>query len=107
LKKDKLRVKFRQMLEEEETLTAETKFSKVIMKFCQDERWRAIDEREREDLYQDFIDDLEKRETKEKPILAETKMKFFRKMLEEKKITSQLEGETLFSISKMRRYLLP
>jgi pre-mRNA-processing factor 40 len=88
LKKDKLRVKFRQMLEEEETLTSETKFSKVIMKFCHDERWRGIDEREREELYQDYIDDLEKREAEEKRIQADTKMKIFRKMLEDKKITT-------------------
>lgn len=88
LKREKLKVKFRQMLEEDSSLTSDTKFGKIIMKFCHDERWRAIDEREREELYQDYMDDLEKRENEEKRIIKEKKILIFRKMLEDKKLPS-------------------
>jgi pre-mRNA-processing factor 40 len=86
LKKEKLKVKFRQMLEEDSSLTSDTKFGKIIMKFCHDERWRAIDEREREELFQDYMDDLDKRENEEKRMIKENKIKIFRKMLEDKKL---------------------
>lgn len=86
LKKDKLKVKFRQMLEEDKSLTSDSKYSEIIMKFCQDERWRAIDERERDDIFQDYLDDLEKRENEERRIIRETKMRYFIKYLEDKKL---------------------
>lgn len=88
LKRDKLRSKFRQMLEEDFAITSDTKFNEIIKKFCTDERWRSIDERDREELFQDYLDDLEKKETEEKRIQRETKMRNFRKILEEKRLPS-------------------
>lgn len=88
LKRDKLRTKYRQMLEEDHSLTSETKFSDAVKKFCGDERWRAIDERDREDLFQDYLDDLEKRENEDKRIQRETKMRAFRRILEDKRLPS-------------------
>jgi pre-mRNA-processing factor 40 len=86
LKKDKLKVKFRQMLEEDHTITSDTRFAEVFMKFCYDERWRSIDERERDDLFQDYLDDLENREGEERKLLRDTKMRTFRKMLEDRRL---------------------
>ena len=86
LKKDKLRSKFRQMLEEDSSLTSDSRFTDIIAKFCSDERWRSIDEREREDLFQDYLDDLEKRENEDKRISRESKIRNFRRILEEKRL---------------------
>ena len=49
LKKEKLRSKYRQMLEEDHSITSDVKFSEIIKKFFTDERWRSIDDRDRED----------------------------------------------------------
>jgi len=96
LKREKLKVKFRQMLEEDSTLTSDSKFSQIIMKFCHDERWRAIDERDREEYFQDFLDELEKRENEEKRIIKETKMKNFRKVLQERiKVSTQIKWKDI------------
>ncbi len=95
LKRDKLKTKFRQMLEEDLCLTSDTKFSDAIKKFCSDERWRAIDERDREDLFQDYLDDLEKRETEEKRILKETKIRQFKRILEEKRLPSSTKWKEI------------
>lgn len=86
LKKEKLRSKYRQMLEEDQTITSDVKFCDVIKKFFTEERWRSIDEREREDLFQDYLDDLEKKEIEEKKISRELKMRNFKKILEEKRL---------------------
>ncbi len=86
LKRDKLRNKFRQILEEDHSLNSDTKFCDAMKKFCTDERWRAIDERDREDLFQDYLDDLEKRENEDKRIQRDTKIRAFRRILEEKRL---------------------
>eukprot|EP01017_Pseudomicrothorax_dubius_P008723 TRINITY_DN12880_c0_g1_i2.p1 TRINITY_DN12880_c0_g1~~TRINITY_DN12880_c0_g1_i2.p1 ORF type:complete len:491 (-),score=154.88 TRINITY_DN12880_c0_g1_i2:124-1596(-) len=51
-----------QMLEEAPGLNSDSKFHKVSMQFHHDQRWKAIDERDRENLFQDFLDDLYERE---------------------------------------------
>ena len=65
LRKERIRTRFRAMLEEDETLTSTSKYLDQINKFCMDERWRSIDEKDRENLFQDYLDDLEKREEDE------------------------------------------
>ena len=86
LKKDKLKIKFRQMLEEDHHISSDTLFSDIIKKFCFDERWRSIDDRDREEIFQDYLDDLEKRENEEKRIQREVKIRAFKKVLEEKRL---------------------
>jgi len=88
LKREKLRSKFRQMLEEDIGINSDTKFADAMKKLCSDERWRAIDERDREDLFQDYLDDLEKRENEDKRLQRETRMRAFRRILEEKRLPS-------------------
>ena len=86
LKKEKLKLKFRQMLEEDNSLNSNSKFSEALTKYCYDERWRAIDEREREDIFQDYIDLLYKKEEDEWKQMRENKKKKFERSLEDKKI---------------------
>lgn len=95
LKRDKLRSKFRQMLEEDHSISSDTKFSDAIKRLCSDERWRAIDERDREDLFQDYLDDLEKRENEDKRIQRETKMRAFKRILEEKRLPSSTKWKEI------------
>ena len=65
------------------------------MKFCYDERWRSMDERDRDEIFQDYLDDLEKREAEEKKILNENKIKIFRKLLEDRKLSSQTKWKDI------------
>ncbi len=65
----KARENFRAMLEEKKVLDADSKFYKVFHLFVNDYRWKALEEREREQIFQDYLDDLfekEKEETNQK-----------------------------------------
>lgn len=84
LKRERLKNKFRQMLEEDSTLTSESNLVEYGMKVGSDERWRLLDEREREDLFEDYLDELELKENEEKNIIRESKMKNFLKFLQER-----------------------
>ncbi len=86
LKRDRLRTRFRQMLEEDLTLNSDFKFCEVINKYCGDERWRAVDERDRDELFQDYLDDLEKKENEDKKNLRESRVRNFKRILEEKRL---------------------
>ena len=46
------------MIEEVPNIGYLSKYSEVSKLLRGDARWRAIDEKDREDLFQDFIDDL-------------------------------------------------
>ena len=86
LRKEKLKVKFRQMLEEDSSLNSNSKFSEALTKYCYDDRWRAIDEREREEIFQDYIDILYKKEEDEWRQTREKQKKQFERSLEDKHI---------------------
>ncbi|GFZ16863.1 pre-mRNA-processing protein 40B [Actinidia rufa] len=54
---------FRKMLEESEELTPSTRWSKAIAIFEDDERFKAVERaKDREDLFEDYIEELEKKE---------------------------------------------
>ena len=91
LRKEKLKLKFRQMLEEDNTLNSDSKFNDVFNKFCFDERFRAVDKRDREDIFQDYIDLLLKKEEEEFKQERERKRKLFEKSLIEKNIPSDMK----------------
>ncbi|KAK6945962.1 FF domain [Dillenia turbinata] len=62
-KQKKAREEFRKMLEECSELTSSTRWSKAISMFEEDERFKAVERsREREDLYEDYMEELEKQE---------------------------------------------
>lgn len=86
MKKEKLRLNFKMMLEEDPTITSESNYIDYIAKFYQDERWRALDEKEREDQFEDHLDDLERKEEEEKNIIIETKLKNFKQFLYDKRV---------------------
>lgn len=57
------------MLEEKQILTSESKFHKVAHLFMNDYRWKALEEKDRENIFQDFLDylfDLEKQDRRQK-----------------------------------------
>ncbi|XP_071724336.1 LOW QUALITY PROTEIN: pre-mRNA-processing protein 40B-like [Rutidosis leptorrhynchoides] len=62
-KQKKAREDFRKMLEECKELTSTSKLSKALVIFENDERFKAVErEKDRRDLFDDYLDELEKRE---------------------------------------------
>jgi len=88
LKKEKLRYKFRQLLEEDLTLNSNTIYTEALKKFCYDDRWRAIEEKERIDLFEDYIDVLYEQEEEENKKKREKNKKIFYDKLNQKNIKS-------------------
>ena len=95
LRKEKLKVKFRQMLEEDPSLNSNSKFSEALTKYCYDDRWRAIDEREREEIFQDYIDILFKKEEDEWRQTREKQKKQFERSLEDKHIKVNMKWKEI------------
>ncbi|GAB2292112.1 hypothetical protein Dimus_026364 [Dionaea muscipula] len=61
-KQKKAREEFRQMLEDCSELTSTTKWSKAVSMFGDDERFKAVERgRDREELFQDYMSELEKK----------------------------------------------
>ncbi|KAG8364185.1 hypothetical protein BUALT_Bualt19G0100700 [Buddleja alternifolia] len=59
----KVREDFKKMLEESKDLTSSTRWSKAISMFEKDERFQAVERvKDREDLFDDHLEDLKKRE---------------------------------------------
>lgn len=56
------------MLETSGTLTSDSKYHKVAQQFIMDQRWKMVEERDREILFQDFLDDLYNKEKEESRI---------------------------------------
>ena len=98
LKKEKLKCKFRQMLEEDTSLNSNSKFSEALTKYCYDERWYSIDECDREEIFQDYINVLFKREEDKWKADREHKRKLFVKSLEEKQIGSNVKWKETLQI---------
>ena len=95
LRKEKLKVKFRQMLEEDSSLNSNSKFSEALTKYCYDDRWRAIDEREREEIFQDYIDILFKKEEDEWRQTREKQKKQFERSLEDKHVKVKMKWKEI------------
>lgn len=56
------RANYKQMLSEFKNLTSDSKYSSVLQYFFNDSRYKAIDMKERENLFQDYLDELFERE---------------------------------------------
>lgn len=56
------RANYKQMLSEFKNLTSDSKYSAVVQYFFMDPRYKAIDIKERENLFQDYLDDLFEKE---------------------------------------------
>lgn len=64
-KLEQARQDYRQMLVEFKNLTSESKYAQVAQYFYMDPRWKAIDIKDRENLYQDYLDELFEKENDE------------------------------------------
>lgn len=56
------------MLENSQFLTSESKFHKVAVNFIHDPRWKLVEDRDREILFQDFLDELFNKEKEDNRI---------------------------------------
>lgn len=56
---------FVNMLETSGILTSDSKYHKVAHHFMSDQRWKMVEERDRESLFQDFLDELYNKEKEE------------------------------------------
>jgi pre-mRNA-processing factor 40 len=97
------------MLEESKVLTADSKYYDVSVNsneeqtaryFMSDPRYRALEDREREELFQDYLDDLEKKEKEEQRVAAKQRADNLRSLFEEQKVpldTSWEKCQELFT----------
>ena len=86
LKREKNKLKFRQLLSEDNTINSDSTYTEAMSRLSYDERWRSIDEREREDAFEDYIDLIYKREEEEWKNSREVKKKLFFEKLRYKNI---------------------
>ena len=88
LKREKNKAKFRQLLSEDNTINSDSTYTEARSRLSYDERWRAVDEKEREDVFEDYIDLIYKKEEDEWKKEREVKKKLFLEKLKFKKIKS-------------------
>ena len=88
LKREKSKSKFRQLLSEDNTINSDSTYTEVMSRLSYDERWRSVDEKEREDIFEDYIDLIYKKEEDEWKKEREVKKKLFLEKLKFKKIKS-------------------
>ena len=84
----KNKAKFRQLLSEDNTINSDSTYTEVMPRLIYDERWRAVDEKEREDVFEDYIDLIYKKEEDEWKKEREVKKKLFLEKMKFKKIKS-------------------
>ena len=88
LKREKLKAKFRQLLQEDNTINSDFTYAEGVAKYSHDDRWRAVDENDREDLFEDYIDLIYKKEEDEWKKSREIKKKLFLEKLKISGVTS-------------------
>ncbi|KAK3257101.1 hypothetical protein CYMTET_33800, partial [Cymbomonas tetramitiformis] len=103
-KAKQVKADFVQMLKESVELKSTLRFNKAHTLFEDEPRWKAIESnREREELYEDYIVDLAKQEKENKRQERKERMAMFRQLLEEtssirvdsqwRKVNEKLEKE--------------
>ena len=88
LKRVKNKDKFRQLLSEDNTINSDSTYTEAMSRLSYDERWRAVDEKEREDEFENYIDLIYKKEEDAWKKEREAKKKLFLEKLKFKKIKS-------------------
>lgn len=84
VKKQIARDNFMKMLDASTILKPESKYYRTAHFFQGDPRWRILDEKERVELFQDYLDELEKREKEKKKQQRKLQMEQLAKLLGEK-----------------------
>lgn len=82
-KKQVARENFMKMLDSSGILRAESKYYKTSHFFQGDPRWRILEEKEREELFQDFLDELERRDREKVRQQRKLQMLMLKKVIEE------------------------
>jgi len=92
-KKKHMRDEFISMLQESKLLNSASKYYESAKYFITDSRFNALDEKTREEIFQDYLDDLEK---EERDYLRETRSKRIENLIslfEERKIPIEISFE--------------
>lgn len=98
-KKAAEKVNFKKMLEEYKHITVETKFTSLLPIFYQDERWTVMEEKEREEAFLEYMDELYSKEAEaEKEVIYKQCDKLKKQMLELKRVTSSTKWEEIQEI---------
>lgn len=88
-KKAQAKADFKQMLEEYKYINKDTKFQSLSQLFLLDPRWKALDEKERDECFQEYLHELFLRDTRnEKDTIRMHCENVKLKMLELKKVNS-------------------
>ena len=66
IKREKTKEDFFAMLSEDHSLSSDSTYIEALAKFSSDARWRSVEEKERENLYENYLDLLYKKEEFEK-----------------------------------------
>ena len=74
------------MLRENKTLTSDCKMHKIAYDFITDPRWRLLDEHERENTFQNYMDELYQKEMQEQNQIKQENAHAFRNCLERDQI---------------------
>ena len=61
--------------------------------FLNDPRYRALDERDKEEIFQDYLDDLEKKEREDFQIQTKQRISNLRNFFEEQKLSADTTWE--------------
>jgi|JI6StandDraft_1071083.scaffolds.fasta_scaffold02401_10 hypothetical protein len=81
------------MLMEHKTLNSDCKMHKMISEFAPDPRWRALDEVERENVYQMYMDELLNKEKEEAKIKKKECMDGLRRVMEEDNVSHRMKWD--------------
>ena len=95
LKREKNKTKFRQLLSEDNTINSDSTYTEAMSRLSYDERWRSVDEKEREDVFEDYIDLIYKKEEDEWKKSRDVKKKLFLEKLKFKNIKSDTLWKTI------------
>ena len=95
LKREKNKTKFRQLLSEDNTINSDSTYAVAMSRLSYDERWRSVDEKEREDVFEDYIDLIYKKEEDEWKKSRDVKKKLFLDKLKFKNVKSDTLWKTI------------
>ena len=87
---------FKKMIEDYGYITTETKFQSLIPIFNMDPRWHALDDKEKEEAFEEYLEEIFIRENeKQKEIIKIKCEKLKRQMLEIKGVTSSTKWDDI------------
>jgi len=92
-KKLHLKNQFIEMLEESHVVTSQTKYYDIARFFVNDPRFRALEDIERENIFQDYLDDLEKKDKEYQREITKQHINNLRNLFEEQKLSPDTTWE--------------